>query len=187
MNEASLTTIISVIISSIISIVGFRVTYYSMKQSFQNELKRNRDTLALDNMSKIPYRVLSLFDEMIEINSLKNNKDKERKQEENLKNFKEIMNIIYSYGSKESIKIVSLMQKENYEAAVTQINQNEYRTMAIFVLLATQIKYDVTSVAVSPRYWFVMKLKDFDSQQNRLSEATNKLIGELGLDDNFRM
>lgn len=52
MNEASLTTIISVLIPSIISIVGFRVTYYSMKQSFQNELKRNRDTLALDNMSK---------------------------------------------------------------------------------------------------------------------------------------
>ena len=97
------------------------------------------------------------------------------------------MNIIYSYGSKESIKIVSLMQKENYEAAVTQVNQNEYRRMAIFVLLATQIKYDVTSVAVSPRYWFIMKLKDFDSQQNRLSEATNKLIGELGLDDKFRM
>lgn len=88
MNEASLTTIISVLIPSIISIVGFRVTYYSMKQSFQNELKRNRDTLALDNMSKIPYRVLSLFDEMIENNSLKNTKDKERKQEENLKTLK---------------------------------------------------------------------------------------------------
>lgn len=187
MNEASLITIISVIISSIISIVGFTITYFSMKESFKNELKRNRDTLALDNMSKIPYRVLTLFDEMVETNALKDTKLKEKKQEEKLKNFKEIMNTIYSYGSKESIKIVSLMQKENYEIAVTNINQNEYRMMAIFVLLATQIKYDVTSVAISPKYWFIMKLNDFDSQQNRLSDETNKLIDELGLDDNFRM
>ena len=47
MSEASLITVISVMISSVISIVGFIVTYFSMKQSFQNELKRNRDTLAL--------------------------------------------------------------------------------------------------------------------------------------------
>mgnify|MGYP000872656930 FL=1 len=187
MKEDSLLTIISVGIPSIISIVGFIVTYFSMKQSFQNELKRNRDTLALENMSKIPYKVLALFDEMIEINSLKNAKLKEKKQEENLKIFKEIMNTIYSYGSKESIKIVSLMQKENYEAAVKKITQNEYRMMAIYVLLATQIKYDVTSVAVSPRYWFIMKLNDFDSQEKRISEATNQLIDELGIDKNFMM
>ena len=90
MSEASLITVISVMISSVISIVGFIVTYFSMKQSFQNELKRNRDTLALENMSKIPYKVLALFDEMIEINSLKNAKLKEKRQEENLKIFKEL-------------------------------------------------------------------------------------------------
>ncbi len=94
MSEASLITVISVMISSVISIVGFIVTYFSMKQSFQNELKRNRDTLALENMSKIPYKVLALLDEMIEINSLKNAKLKEKKQEENLKIFKEINNTI---------------------------------------------------------------------------------------------
>ncbi|ETS96633.1 hypothetical protein HMPREF1512_0812 [Streptococcus sp. OBRC6] len=138
-------------------------------------------------MSKIPYKVLALFDEMIEINSLKNAKLKEKKQEENLKIFKEIINTIYSYGSKESIKIVSLMQKENYEAAVKRITQNEYRMMAIYVLLATQIKYDVTSAVISPKYWFIMKLNDFDSQEKRISEATNKLIDELGLDKNFMM
>ena len=187
MSEASLITVISVMISSVISFVGFIVTYFSMKQSFQNELKRNRDTLALENMSKIPYKVLALFDEMIEINSLKNAKLKEKKQEENLKIFKEIINTIYSYGSKESIKIVSLMQKENYEAAVKRITQNEYRMMAIYVLLATQIKYDVTSAVISPKYWFIMKLNDFDSQEKRISEATNKLIDELGLDKNFMM
>lgn len=187
MSEASLITIISVMISSVISIVGFIVTNFSMKQSFQNELKRNRDTLALENMSKIPYKVLSLFDDMIEINSLKNDRLKEKKQEENLKIFKEIMNTIYSYGSKESIKIASFMQKENYEVAAKGIIQNEYRLMAIYVLLATQIKYDVTSVAVSPKYWFIMKLNDFNSEQERLAEATNRLIDELNLNESFRM
>ena len=187
MSEASLITIISVMISSVISIVGFIVTYFSMKQSFQNELKRNRDTLALENMSKIPYKVLSLFDDMIEISSLKNDRLKEKKQEENLKIFKEIMNTIYSYGSKESIKIASFMQKENYKVAVKGITRNEYRMMAIYVLLATQIKYDVTSVAISPKYWFIMKLNDFDSQEKKISKATNKLIDELGLDKNFMM
>ena len=59
--------------------------------------------------------------------------------------------------------------------------------MAIYVLLATQIKYDVTSVAISPKYWFIMKLNDFDSQEKKISKATNKLIDELGLDKNFMM
>lgn len=32
-----------------------------------------------------------------------------------------------------------------------------------------------------------MKLNDFDSQEKKISEATNKLIDELGLDKNFMM
>ena len=79
------------------------------------------------------------------------------------------------------------MQKENYKVAVKGITRNEYRMMAIYVLLATQIKYDVTSVAISPKYWFIMKLNDFDSQEKKISKATNKLIDELGLDKNFMM
>lgn len=82
-----------------------------MKKNFKNELKRQRDSVALEKMSTMPYEVLALMDEMIESGKIKNETQKKITMEQNFKYFKEIMNTIYSYGTEKSIKIVSLMQK----------------------------------------------------------------------------
>ena len=44
------------------------------------------------------------------------------------------------------------MQKENYEKAKTK-QFEKYRAISLYTLLATQIKYDVTGIAVSPEFW----------------------------------
>ena len=185
MSENLISTLISVVATSIVSIVGFIITNLSLKRNFKNELEKNRDTVALEKMATIPYEVLSLFDDMMDTNS--QGKVKQKKQEENLKNFKKLMNIIYSYGTKDAIKILALMQKENYEAAVSQVKQNEYRMMSVFVLLATQIKYDVTSVVVSPKYWFEMSLNHFSAKEKEFAKANTQLIDELKLNEEFRI
>lgn len=187
MSENLISTLISVVATSIVSIIGFIITNLSLKRNFKNELEKNRDTVALEKMATIPYEVLSLFDDMMDTNSQEKVKQKKQKQEENLKNFKKLMNTIYSYGTKDAIKIVALMQKENYEVAVSQVNQDEYRMMSVFVLLATQIKYDVTSVAVSPKYWFEMRLNDFSAKEKEFAKANNQLINELKLNEEFRI
>ena len=65
--------IITALITGLISIVGFIITYASMKKSFENELKKQRDSVALEKMSTMPFEVLVLMDEMI---NSKNKTDK---------------------------------------------------------------------------------------------------------------
>ncbi len=47
-----------------------------MKKNFKNELKRQRNNIALEKMSTRPYEVLVLMDEMIESERVKNKTQK---------------------------------------------------------------------------------------------------------------
>ncbi len=77
--------IITALVTGIISIVGFIVTNTSMKKSFKNELKQQRDNIALEKMTTMPYEVLVLMDEMIESGKIKNDVQKKKNMEQNLK------------------------------------------------------------------------------------------------------
>ena len=57
--------IITALVTGIISIIGFVITNRSMKKNFENELKRQRDNIALEKMATMPYEVLQLMDKMI--------------------------------------------------------------------------------------------------------------------------
>ena len=171
--------IITALVTGIISIIGFIVTNASMKKNFKNELKRQRDSVALEKMSTM--------DEMIESGKIKNELQKKKTMEQNFKHFKEIMNTIYSYGTEKSIKIVSLMQKENYAANGKTASLDKYRMMSSYVLLATQIKYDVTEISVSPELWFQMRLTDYEANREEFMNANNKLVDELKLKEEFKI
>ncbi|MBQ8627353.1 MAG: hypothetical protein IJ419_14505, partial [Agathobacter sp.] len=128
--------IITALVTGIISIIGFIVTNVSMRSSFKNELIKQRDSIALEKMSTLPFEILTMMDRMIEAKGI-------RQQDAELRNFKKIMNEIYSYGSEKAISLVALMQKENYAANGDIGKMDKFRVMSSYVLLATQIKYDV--------------------------------------------
>lgn len=179
--------IITALVTGMISIIGFIVTNASMKKNFKNELKRQRDSVALEKMSTMPYEVLVLMDEMIESGKTTNETQKKKTMGQNFKHFKEIMNTIYFYGTEKSIKIVSLMQKENYAANGKTTFLDKYRMMSLYVLLATQIKYDVTKISVSPELWFQMRLTDYEANREEFMNANNKLVDELKLKEEFKI
>lgn len=167
--------IITAIVTGIISIIGFIVTNLSMRKNFKNELIQQRDSLALEKMATMPFRVLDLMDRMTK--AKKNGWDEKNE----LKNFQDIMNEIYSYGSVEAISLVALMQKENYAAHGNPDKMNYFRVMSSYVLLATQIKFDVTGTYVNPELWFRMRLTDFAENRENIKKENNKLVDELNL------
>lgn len=167
--------IITAIVTGIISIIGFIVTNLSMRKSFKNELIQQRDSLALEKMATMPFRVLDLMDRMREA---KRNGWNEKKE---FDNFQNIMNEIYSYGSVEAISLVALMQQENYAASGNPNKMNKFRVMSSYVLLATQIKFDVTGTYVNPELWFRMRLTDFEKNRDDIKKENNKLVDELNL------
>lgn len=167
--------IITAIVTGIISIIGFIVTNLSMRKNFKNELIQQRDSLALEKMATMPFRVPDLMDRMTK--AKKNGWDEKNE----LKNFQDIMNEIYSYGSVEAISLVALMQKENYAANGNPDKMNYFRVMSSYVLLATQIKFDVTGTYVNPELWFRMRLTDFAENRENIKKENNKLVDELNL------
>ena len=177
--------IITALVTGLISIIGFIVTNMSMKKNFENELKRQRDNVVLEKMSTIPYEILLLMDELLEMDEVKI--QAEQNMDRNLKHFKAIINTIYSYGSEKAIKIVSLMQKENYAANGNTNQMDKYRMISLYALLATQIKYDVTEIAVSPELWYQMRLNDFLENKEKIKKANNKLVDELNLKNEFKI
>lgn len=94
------------------------------------------------------------------------------------------MDTIYAYGSKEAIKIAATMQKENYTMENIEMF-DKYRAISMYVLLATQIKCDVTGIRVSPELWLEMKIKDYTNNHNGFKEANNRIVEELKLEKSF--
>ena len=166
--------IITAVVTGFISIIGFIVTNLSMRKNFKNELIKQRDSIALEKMSTMPFEVLDLMDRMIKANNGRIGKTE-------LDSFKEMMNSIYSYGSERAISLVALMQEENYAANGDPSELDKFRVMSLYVLLATQIKFDVTGTYVNPEQWFKMRLTDYDKNRDEIRKANNKLVDELEL------
>lgn len=76
---------LTITVPTIISIIGFVVTFASLSKSFKDELNKQRMGVYIDKMSTIPYDILKFLDTMIqtrnqsqeitiqEINNLLNN------------------------------------------------------------------------------------------------------------------
>lgn len=176
--------IITALVSAIITIIGFIVTNLSIKKNFQNELKRARDNMALEKMATMPYEILTLMDQIIENNSGSKKKNV-NSDVVAIKHHKEILNQIYSYGTESAIRIAALMQKEIYSNF--EKNFKQYRAMALFVLLATQIKFDVTGIIISPELWFQMRITDYSDNKVEIMKENNQLVKELELMTKFNI
>lgn len=182
LNNENIGTIISTIITGAISIFGFFITYFSMTKSFKNESKKQRASVALDNMSTMPLQILDLLDELLNMSKTSDKKNINLI----LSNFQKILNTIYSYGSENAIKIASTMQKENY--AVNSIDKLDSSSLiALYVLLATQIKYDVTEIAICPQLWYEMRLTDYAKTKHNIIKSNNQIVSELKLKEEFKI
>ena len=152
MSEELMIAFVPAVISALISIVGFILTNRSMKTSFVNELKKQRDSIALEKMEEMPFKILDLIDPKQEKSVSTRNRE-----------LKEIMNKIISYGTKEALKIVAFLQTELYSHKGNQTDLDKYNVMAKYVLLAMQIKYDITGISISPELWYQIRINDYCS------------------------
>lgn len=76
------------------------------------------------------------------------------------------------------------MQKENYTLRNT-VSFNKYRAISMYILLATQIKSDVTGIRVSPELWLEMKITDYANNKDEFKKVNNDIVRELKLESSF--
>lgn len=164
------------VLNALFTLIGFVVTIYTFKRSLKNELIKTQNSITLDQVRDLPYEILDNFDKL---------NDDSYKEKQQLKDFSAVMKKIYAYGSKDSICIISKMQEENYQQLY--IESNKLRPMCFYILLVTQIKFDVTGDAVSPELWYKMKINDYHKNKTKIKVANNEIVNELHLNKNFKI
>ena len=183
-----------IVVPSLVSIVGFLVTYFMSRKNlkdglaltekeFQNELLKQRSDKRLELMASAPYDALVLMQDMID--SGKNKKhsfpDTKLLEKQNNLYFK-----VYAYGSPSSLHILSSMQSKNYQANMNSIvSVNAHRLICYYVLLASQLRMDVTGETVNPEEWFKMKFSDYHKTKSLFADANNQLVTELNPSKDF--
>ena len=182
--DEKISLLLSVGIPAIISIIGFIVTIFTLKKGFQNELAKQKANIQLDKMAVMPYEILVLMQEMIDVGKQKTSLSVQQKLKEKMD---WIFSSIYAYGSSKAIHILATMQSENYRNAVMPENSDNYRTMAFYVLLTVQIRADITGEIVSPEEWFKLKITDFQTNREMIKVANNRIVEELDLDRRYVM
>ena len=174
MSQEVLGALITALISGSVSGIGFVVTYKSMKNNFREALKKEKTSIHIEKMSPIPYEILELLENFMR------GGDKAAF----LRDFTALLNTIYAYGSEEAIKIVATMQIENYTSQNNASGIN-YRGISFYILLATQIKSDVTGIEISPEFWLEMRVNDYAQNKDTFKAANNAIVKELNLSEKF--
>lgn len=158
-----------IILPVIITIIGFVVNFFVMRGSIRKEIESKKTNIYLNELSKIPYELILLMESM-----LKNVNNQKRTDK-----FIDLMAIIFSYGTKEAIKIAASMQEYNY--TVQDSNKDGNKIMAYFILLTCQIKYDLTGIEINPESWYKIKLTDYGIVRENLDKVTNQIVKDLQL------
>lgn len=166
----------SIIIPSVITIIGFVVNIYLTRSSIKQEILKTQKNLMIEKNIQI----MDFF-----LNAIGSPNDIE------IDEFKKTVDLIYSYGSNDLIRLFGEYQQFNY----TNTKSNNYsRIFAFYTLMLSQIKYDLTGEAVKPSSILKIKIKDFyttDKLDNYHKEINSiieklKLNKDFLLNDNFR-
>lgn len=176
MSDTIKAALISTMIPALISIIGFIATNRSVKRDFKNESLKQRNEIALNKMATMPMRILELLGTIIETGG---------QNEELAKEFEGFMNEVYAYGSENAIALISKIQKDNMFFGDNVADRNSYELIAMYILLATQIKYDVTGIIVSPEKWYEMRINDYEINREMMRLANNNVVKMFELNKRF--
>lgn len=176
MSDTIKAALISAMIPALISIIGFIATNRSVKRDFKNEILKQRNEIALNKMATMPMRILELLGTIIETGG---------QNEELVKEFDGFMNEVYAYGSENAIALISKIQKDNMFFGDNVADRNLYELIAMYILLATQIKYDVTGIIVSPEKWYEMRMNDYEINREKMRLANNNVVKMFELNKRF--
>ena len=154
MNE-NIVFVLPACITAAVTIIGFVVTYFLNKRNSKFEIDREKININLDKIADLPYKIQELMNTIL--NQGANAKT--------ISDFKELMSLIFAYGSKEAIMLMTNMQQLNYRIADYSADADNMELIPYYILLLCQIKYNLTGIKINPEYWFRMRLSDYSSME----------------------
>lgn len=160
---------IGVIVSSLITIAGFLVTYFLNRKNFRDEINKFKSNKSVELMQDVPHNLVQLLD------LLKTNPNEAIQLQNN------IMLTICAYGSKDASIIAEQFMQNSYSGF-----KNPIDGIAYIALLISQVKFDITGYVVSPTSWLKIKIKDFSNRAEKIIDSINQIIDDNKLNKSFK-
>lgn len=175
--DSNAAVILSSCITALVTIIGFVVTYFLNRRNFREEVKKQKVNLNLEKMAELPFKIQALMETILD----KQKSKKADADRELLASFKELMTLLFAYGSKDAIVLVTNMQEMNYSLSANPDGVDKNELIAYYILLLCQVKYDLTEIEINPQFWYRMRLTDYAKMKQNLDAATNRIIKRLEL------
>lgn len=174
MNKAEL---LSIIIPSTVSIIGFIISYWQNRKYIENEVLKNKRSLMLEKGIELIGKA-KVFIDYNKMGELSQNK------------LNDLVNDIYLYGSKDVITILSEFMQYNYQIQVKRDQNNICKMMAYCTLLVVQLKYDYFGEITNPIDTLKIRLKDIYTKKDFYKDMKiniNSIVEELNLNKEFKI
>jgi hypothetical protein len=154
-----------------------RIKEFKVKEQFADLYGALKDVLDFINMLEvlIAYPDSMQDDRHKRFNELKNN----------------IMSVIFAAGSKEAVELMSYIREAIYEGLDDGKTISTRLLIAAHILLAMQLKYDVTGIETSPKEWYAGKYTTQKMEKtnfyNEAKEINNNIVDKLRLESFLRI
>ena len=132
------------IITNAVVIIGFIVTVVMTRKNIKAETEKLKTSIAIESLQDALLRIFNFFQDS------KQAKTEKEKQDAALGMMKNIQKVI-AYGSKDAVVIAASFQQYNYSG-----EQNNFKMLAYFAILAAQLKYDITGEVIPPELFFIV-------------------------------
>lgn len=169
--EETVIRILAVFIPSVVTIIGFIVTYFLNQRNLKEEINKQKSNIYLAKIADMPFEIITLIDHILDM-----------KDFDVVPTFKEIISSVFAYGSKEAILIMANMQELAYSVSPDSNKTDRYRQIAYYILLVCQIKYDLTGIKINPEYWYRIRIKDYIAMKSHLHVINNDIVENLNLE-----
>ena len=171
--------IIIVAIPSLVTIIGFFVSYKLLKKEKRLDTYIYKNKEQLKKLINLPSKIL-FYIECYMLLIGKQNIDE--------KKFKEAKKCIFCdvlcYGSEDAVKILVYFEKLLAEGVDDESPISSVQIIAPLVLLLVQIKYDITNIKTSPKVWYVsytsQGMLETEFYENSVKEI-NRIVDIMGL------
>ena len=135
------------IITVLVTVIGFIITYFMTKKNFTDEVKKEKITHTAEAIQSLPYDICQMMDSTIK---------KKDFSKEQVEQYGKMLSKVLAYGSKDAVNIAIRMQQLAYTLNDRPANER-HSVLAAYALLITQLKYDLTSEIISPESWFQLR------------------------------
>ena len=179
--------LISTIITGIITIIGFAVTYFSMRRNFKNELQKQHKEVIVEKLSDSSdkfVKAIRICSNALSDNTLSVDDNGKVNIDPNLfDQFDAAVAELILYGTDDMINVMYYASKKG--SSILPLKHRLVLVISAFLLVFAMIRHEFTGVLTNPDNYFMIVISSYEEYFDLFKEYTNEIVTELKLNEGY--